>query len=59
MLRLAGCPHIGDWAMSRMTQFENTLEFLDLSGCTRISAKGLVGLRSLKYILLSLVLYIE
>ncbi|KAH7716797.1 Protein Y53G8AR.8, partial [Aphelenchoides avenae] len=49
MLRLAGCPYINDWALSRVGgMFGNTLEMLDLSGCTRISAKGLYALRHLK-----------
>ncbi|KAE9556106.1 hypothetical protein FO519_000740 [Halicephalobus sp. NKZ332] len=49
MLRLAGCKYIDDWALSRIGSiFADSLEMLDLSGCHRISAKGLRGLHGLK-----------
>uniref|UniRef100_A0AC34Q643 Mitochondrial ATP synthase regulatory component factor B n=1 Tax=Panagrolaimus sp. JU765 TaxID=591449 RepID=A0AC34Q643_9BILA len=49
MLRLAGCEYVDDWTLSRIgTMFADSLELLDLSGCHRISAKGLRGLHSLK-----------
>ena len=51
MLRLANCKYIDDWALSRIggALGGNTpLEMLDLSGCTRISERGLLALRSLK-----------
>ncbi|KAK0417347.1 hypothetical protein QR680_012955 [Steinernema hermaphroditum] len=49
MLRLAGCYYIDDWVMGRIgNMFSDSLEMLDLSGCHKISAKGLSGLRSLK-----------
>uniref|UniRef100_A0AC34FAA2 Mitochondrial ATP synthase regulatory component factor B n=1 Tax=Panagrolaimus sp. ES5 TaxID=591445 RepID=A0AC34FAA2_9BILA len=49
MLRLAGCKYIDDWTLGRIGSiFGDTLEMLDLSGCHRISAKGLRGLHSLK-----------
>jgi hypothetical protein len=49
MLRLAGCPYVNDWMLSRIGGiFVDSLEMLDLSGCDRISAKGLFALRSLK-----------
>uniref|UniRef100_A0A0K0DBS2 ATP synthase subunit s, mitochondrial n=1 Tax=Angiostrongylus cantonensis TaxID=6313 RepID=A0A0K0DBS2_ANGCA len=40
MLRLADCPYIDDWALSRIGGMMNRLEMLDLSGCHRVSAKG-------------------
>ena len=49
MLRLAGCKYIDDWTLGRIGSiFPDSLEMLDLSGCHRISAKGLRGLHSLK-----------
>uniref|UniRef100_A0A1I8ADP1 ATP synthase subunit s-like protein n=1 Tax=Steinernema glaseri TaxID=37863 RepID=A0A1I8ADP1_9BILA len=49
MLRVAGCYYIDDWTMGRIgNMFSDSLEMLDLSGCHKISAKGLSGLRSLK-----------
>ncbi|KAL3085296.1 hypothetical protein niasHS_010365 [Heterodera schachtii] len=48
MLSLRDCRWIDDWVLSRIGgMFANTLEMLDLSNCHRISAKGLLGLRSL------------
>uniref|UniRef100_A0AC35FR24 Distal membrane arm assembly complex 2-like protein n=1 Tax=Panagrolaimus sp. PS1159 TaxID=55785 RepID=A0AC35FR24_9BILA len=49
MLRLAGCKYIDDWTLGRIGSiFGDSLQMLDLSGCHRISAKGLRGLHSLK-----------
>ncbi|KAI1721421.1 TGS domain-containing protein [Ditylenchus destructor] len=49
MLSLANSKRINDWVLSRIGGiFPDSLEFLDLSNCKRISAKGLAGLRSLK-----------
>ncbi|KJH43021.1 hypothetical protein DICVIV_10991 [Dictyocaulus viviparus] len=48
MLRLAGCPYIDDWTLSRIGGMMPRLEMLDLSGCHRVSAKGLMGLKMLK-----------
>jgi len=48
LLSVAKCPRINDWTLSRMGGiFSESLEMLDLSNCRRISAKGLLGLRSL------------
>ncbi|TKR78201.1 hypothetical protein L596_019049 [Steinernema carpocapsae] len=49
MLRVAGCHYIDDWVLGKVgNMFSDSLQMLDLSGCHRISAKGLSGLRSLK-----------
>ncbi|EFO25657.2 hypothetical protein LOAG_02823 [Loa loa] len=49
LLRLAGCCYADDWMMSRIgALFPESLEMLDLSDCSRITAKGLAGLRTLK-----------
>ncbi|KAJ1349213.1 hypothetical protein KIN20_004684 [Parelaphostrongylus tenuis] len=48
MLRLADCPYIDDWTLSRIGGMMTNLEMLDLSGCHRVSAKGLMGLKMLK-----------
>ncbi|CAJ0598701.1 unnamed protein product [Cylicocyclus nassatus] len=48
MLRLADCPYVDDWTLSRIGGMMENLEMLDLSGCHRISAKGLMGLKMLK-----------
>uniref|UniRef100_A0A5S6QI88 Uncharacterized protein n=1 Tax=Trichuris muris TaxID=70415 RepID=A0A5S6QI88_TRIMR len=47
-LSLRGCKFINDFCMSRMSQFENSLEFLDLSDCKKISAEALGSLSCLK-----------
>jgi len=49
-ISLAGCQYMTDWCLSRFTQFETSLEYLDLSNCKRLSAKGLGALTCLKYI---------
>ncbi|RCN25681.1 hypothetical protein ANCCAN_28604 [Ancylostoma caninum] len=48
MLRLADCPFVDDWTLGRIGGMMDSLEMLDLSGCHRISAKGLMGLKMLK-----------
>ncbi|KAI6228412.1 ATP synthase subunit s, mitochondrial [Aphelenchoides besseyi] len=48
MLRLADCKYIDDWSLSRIGGVCSTLELLDLSGCNRISGKGLLALRTLR-----------
>ncbi|VDM65903.1 unnamed protein product [Strongylus vulgaris] len=48
MLRLADCPYVDDWTLGRIGGMMENLEMLDLSGCHRISAKGLMGLKMLK-----------
>ncbi|KAL6727338.1 hypothetical protein Aduo_009226 [Ancylostoma duodenale] len=48
MLRLADCPYVDDWTLGRIGGMMDSLEMLDLSGCHRISAKGLMGLKMLK-----------
>ncbi|KAK6024854.1 glycosyltransferase, group 2 family protein, partial [Ostertagia ostertagi] len=48
MLRLADCPYVDDWTLSRIGGMMEGLEMLDLSGCYRVSAKGLMGLKMLK-----------
>ncbi|CAJ0582606.1 unnamed protein product, partial [Mesorhabditis spiculigera] len=48
MLRLANCEYVDDWVMSKIAGCMPELEMLDLSGCDRISAKGLMGLKNLK-----------
>uniref|UniRef100_A0A914L9T4 ATP synthase subunit s-like protein n=1 Tax=Meloidogyne incognita TaxID=6306 RepID=A0A914L9T4_MELIC len=48
LLSLKDCRYVDDWVLSRIGgMFSNSLEMLDLSNCKRISAKGLVALRSL------------
>ncbi|CAN8000112.1 unnamed protein product, partial [Ixodes hexagonus] len=50
-LRLCGCPFVDDWFLDRLSQFKDSLEHLDLSGCPQITQRGLSALyrlRSLK-----------
>ena len=37
-----------DWCMAKMYQFQNSLEFLDISGCWEVTENGLACLHSLK-----------
>ncbi|CAI5444079.1 unnamed protein product [Caenorhabditis angaria] len=48
LLRLANCEYIDDWCLGRIGGLMPNLEMLDLSGCQRISAKGLMGLKMMK-----------
>uniref|UniRef100_A0A8R1EB12 ATP synthase subunit s-like protein n=1 Tax=Caenorhabditis japonica TaxID=281687 RepID=A0A8R1EB12_CAEJA len=48
LLRLANCEFIDDWSVGRIGGLLPNLEMLDLSGNHRISAKGLMGLKSSK-----------
>lgn len=55
-LKLAGNPNVDDWFLDRLSQFRETLEHLDLSGCPQITEHGLAvlyRLRKLKTITLS------
>lgn len=47
-LRLAGNPNIDDWFMDRLSQFRETLEHLDVSGCPQITEHGLAALYRLR-----------
>ncbi|EFP10441.1 hypothetical protein CRE_22919 [Caenorhabditis remanei] len=48
LLRLANCEWIDDWSCGRIGGLLPNLEMLDLSGCPRISSKGLMGLKNSK-----------
>ncbi|CAL2035348.1 unnamed protein product [Caenorhabditis brenneri] len=48
LLRLANCEFIDDWSIGRIGGILPNLEMLDLSGCHRISSKGLMGLKNSK-----------
>ncbi|UMM21379.1 hypothetical protein L5515_003085 [Caenorhabditis briggsae] len=48
LLRLANCEFIDDWSIGRIGGLLPNLEMLDLSGCHRISSKGLMGLKNSK-----------
>uniref|UniRef100_A0A023G1T3 ATP synthase subunit s-like protein n=1 Tax=Amblyomma parvum TaxID=251391 RepID=A0A023G1T3_AMBPA len=47
-LRLAGNPNVDDWFLDRLSQFRETLEHLDLSGCPQITEHGLAALYRLR-----------
>ncbi|KAL1428103.1 hypothetical protein MTO96_016995 [Rhipicephalus appendiculatus] len=47
-LRLAGNPNVDDWFMDRLSQFRETLEHLDVSGCPQITEHGLAALYRLR-----------
>lgn len=47
-LRLCGCPYVDDWCIDRLSLFQDSLEQLDLSGCTRVTERGLSALYRLK-----------
>ncbi|KAK6182838.1 hypothetical protein SNE40_010429 [Patella caerulea] len=47
-LNFSNCHHVDDWFMSRLHQFSETLEFLDISGCKNVTDRGLECLHILK-----------
>ncbi|XP_050036260.1 distal membrane-arm assembly complex protein 2 [Dermacentor andersoni] len=47
-LRLAGNPNVDDWFLDRLSQFKETLEHLDISGCPQITEHGLAVLYRLR-----------
>lgn len=47
-LRLCGNPNVDDWFLDRLSQFRETLEHLDLSGCPQITERGLSALYRLR-----------
>uniref|UniRef100_A0A8C5MV34 Distal membrane-arm assembly complex protein 2 n=1 Tax=Leptobrachium leishanense TaxID=445787 RepID=A0A8C5MV34_9ANUR len=47
-LYLRRCPHLDDWALSRLYVFQDSLEVLSLAGCPRITERGLAALHHLK-----------
>ncbi|XP_069195038.1 distal membrane-arm assembly complex protein 2 isoform X2 [Procambarus clarkii] len=53
-LSVAGCPSIDDWCIDRICcQYSNTLEYLDISNCIRVTELGisaLARLRNLKHL---------
>lgn len=48
VLRLCGNPNVDDWFLDRLSQFRETLEHLDLSGCPQITERGLSALYRLR-----------
>ncbi|KAG0413343.1 hypothetical protein HPB47_009531 [Ixodes persulcatus] len=49
-LRLCGCPFVDDWFLDRLSQFKDSLEQLDLSGCPQITHRGLSALYRLRQV---------
>ncbi|KAM4640571.1 distal membrane-arm assembly complex protein 2 [Discoglossus pictus] len=47
-LYLSECPHIDDWALSRLHVFKDSLEVLSLAGCPQVTERGLATLHHLK-----------
>ncbi|XP_067831154.1 distal membrane-arm assembly complex protein 2 [Heptranchias perlo] len=47
-LSLSNCPYIDDWCLSRLHVFGDSLEELRLSGCPRVTERGLASLHHLK-----------
>lgn len=48
MLILRDCQYIDDFCLSRLYKISNTLEFLDISGCTLVTDNGLAALCKLR-----------
>ncbi|KAM4696384.1 distal membrane-arm assembly complex protein 2, partial [Rhinophrynus dorsalis] len=52
-LYLRDCPHLDDWALSRLHVFKDSLEVLSLAGCPLVTERGLATLhhlQNLKYL---------
>ncbi|XP_064600360.1 distal membrane-arm assembly complex protein 2-like [Liolophura sinensis] len=47
-LKLSDCQYIDDWCLSRFHMFADTLHFLDISGCPRVTERGLATLHHLE-----------
>ncbi|KFM74978.1 hypothetical protein X975_20039, partial [Stegodyphus mimosarum] len=47
-LYLRNCPNVDDWCLSRSYLFENSLEYLDISGCHNVTERGICALHALK-----------
>ncbi|XP_045115871.1 distal membrane-arm assembly complex protein 2-like isoform X1 [Portunus trituberculatus] len=48
-LSVSGCAHIDDWCIDRICcQFSGTLEHLDISGCTKVTERGIGALARLR-----------
>ncbi|XP_063289298.1 distal membrane-arm assembly complex protein 2 isoform X2 [Pelobates fuscus] len=47
-LYLRNCPHLDDWALSRLHVFKDSLEVLSLAGCPHITERGLATLHHLQ-----------
>lgn len=48
-LSLEGCPHIDDWCLDRISgEYGNTLEYLDIRNCHRVTDKGIASLSKMK-----------
>ncbi|XP_078389208.1 distal membrane-arm assembly complex protein 2 [Cetorhinus maximus] len=47
-LNLSSCPYVNDWCLSRLYVFGDSLQELELSGCPRVTERGLVSLHHLK-----------
>ncbi|CAH2314239.1 ATP synthase subunit s [Pelobates cultripes] len=47
-LYLRNCPHLNDWALSRLHVFKDSLEVLSLAGCPHITERGLATLHHLQ-----------
>lgn len=48
-LIVAGCPHIDDWCIDRICgEYYDTLEHLDISGCTKVTQRGVAALARLR-----------
>lgn len=47
-MNFSRCPNFSDWCLARMYPFQNSLEFLDISGCWDVTANGLANLQVLK-----------
>ncbi|XP_059187776.1 distal membrane-arm assembly complex protein 2 [Centropristis striata] len=47
-LSVRGCPEVDDWFLSKLHEFQDSLEELDISHCPKITVGGLAALRNLK-----------
>ncbi|KAG6926283.1 distal membrane-arm assembly complex protein 2 [Chelydra serpentina] len=49
-LDLSRCPHVDDWALTRLHVFKDSLEELSLAGCPRVTERGLACLHQLEHL---------
>lgn len=49
-LSLRGCSEVDDWFCDRLARYRNSLEYLDISNCSKVTDRGVACLHRLRYL---------